>query len=92
MNRGSIMMPRPARPASSRAPPSLTATTYLATTWIVSPVSTDSERALKSQKLVLELLQSDMPEAEYTRHNELDHWSARLEIGKPRFAARKQPA
>jgi formate dehydrogenase major subunit len=55
-------------------------------------VSTDSERALKSQKLVLELLQSDMPEAGYTRHNEVDHWSARLGVGKPRFAARAQPA
>ncbi len=55
-------------------------------------VTTDSERALKSQKLVLELLQSDMPEADYTRHNEVDHWSARLGIGKPRFAARAQPA
>jgi formate dehydrogenase major subunit len=55
-------------------------------------VSTDSERALKSQKLVLELLQSDMPEADYTRHNEVDHWSAKLGLGKPRFAARAQPA
>jgi formate dehydrogenase major subunit len=55
-------------------------------------VTTDSQRALKSQKLVLELLQSDMPEADYIRHNELDHWSARLGLGKPRFAARAQPA
>ncbi|MGM9428232.1 formate dehydrogenase subunit alpha [Hydrogenophaga sp. MI9] len=54
-------------------------------------VVTDSERALKSQKLVLELLQSDMPEADYTRHNEVDHWSARLGVGKPRFGARAQP-
>ncbi len=55
-------------------------------------VRTDSERALKSQKLVLELLQSDMPETAYTRHNEVDFWSARLGVGKPRFAARQQPA
>jgi len=55
-------------------------------------VRSDSERALKSQKLVLELLQSDMPEAEYTRHNELDQWSVKLGLGKPRFAARVQPA
>jgi formate dehydrogenase major subunit len=55
-------------------------------------VTTDSARAVKSQKLVLELLQSDMPEAEYTRHNEVDHWSAKLGVGKPRFAARAQPA
>ena len=54
-------------------------------------VRTDSERAVKSQKLVLELLQSDMPEKGYTRHNEVDHWSAKLGLGKPRFAARQQP-
>jgi formate dehydrogenase major subunit len=54
-------------------------------------VRTDSERALKSQKLVLELLQSDMPETDYTRHNEVDLWSAKLGVGKPRFAARAQP-
>ena len=51
-------------------------------------VTTDSERAVKSQQLVLELLLSDMPEAEYTRHNEVDEWAARLGVGKPRFAAR----
>ena len=55
-------------------------------------VTTDSERALKSQTMVLELLQADMPEADYTRHNEVDLWSAKLGLGKPRFAARSQPA
>jgi formate dehydrogenase major subunit len=54
-------------------------------------VTTDSERALKSQKMVLELLLADMPETAYTRHNEVDDWAARLEVGKPRFAARLQP-
>lgn len=54
-------------------------------------VTTDSERAVKSQKLVLELLQSDMPEADYTRHNEVDLWSAKLGVGKPRFESRTQP-
>src|SRR4051812_48775881 len=51
-------------------------------------VKATSERARKSQQLVLELLQSDMPEAEYTLHNEVDEWSARLEVGRPRFAPR----
>ncbi len=55
-------------------------------------VRSDSERALKSQQLVLELLQADMPEAAYTRQNEVDHWAAKLGLGKPRFAARAQPA
>ncbi|MDE2504729.1 MAG: (2Fe-2S)-binding protein, partial [Burkholderiales bacterium] len=55
-------------------------------------VRSDSERALKSQRLVLELLQSDLPQTGYTRHNEVDDWSIRLGLGKPRFAPRAQPA
>jgi formate dehydrogenase major subunit len=51
-------------------------------------VTSDSPRAVAAQKMVLELLQSDMPETEYTRHNEVDQWAARLQVGKPRFAAR----
>jgi len=51
-------------------------------------VTTDSDRARKSQRMVLEMLQSDMPEKHYTRHSELDDWSARLDVGKPRFAPR----
>jgi formate dehydrogenase major subunit len=55
-------------------------------------VTTDNERAVKAQKMVLELLQSDMPEKEYTRDNELDLWAHKLNVGKPRFAPRKQVA
>ena len=51
-------------------------------------VQTASERALKSQRLVLELLQADLPETALTRHNEVDEWSQRLGVGKPRFAPR----
>jgi formate dehydrogenase major subunit len=54
-------------------------------------VTTDNPRALTSQKMVLELLLSDMPETEYTRDNELDQWAKKLEVGKPRFESRKQP-
>jgi formate dehydrogenase major subunit len=53
-------------------------------------VDTASERALASQKMVLELLLADMPEREYTRHNELDQWAAKLNLGKPRFESRRQ--
>jgi formate dehydrogenase major subunit len=53
-------------------------------------VTTNSERTVKAQQMVLELLQSDMPEADYTRHNEVDHWAAKLNVGKPRFAPRIQ--
>ncbi|MCA1854397.1 formate dehydrogenase subunit alpha [Massilia oculi] len=55
-------------------------------------VRTDSARALAAQKMVLELLQADMPETGYTRRNEVDLWAARLGVGKPRFApSRRQP-
>src|ERR1700676_2151908 len=51
-------------------------------------VTTDSARARKSQQMVIELLQSDMPEREYTRHNEVDEWAVKLKVGKPRSAPR----
>ena len=53
-------------------------------------VSTASVRAVAAQKMVLELLQSDMPETAYTRHNEVDFWARKLALGKPRFATRRQ--
>ncbi|HXD75050.1 MAG TPA: formate dehydrogenase subunit alpha [Vicinamibacterales bacterium] len=55
-------------------------------------VTTDSARAVASQKMVLELLLSDMPEESYTLGSELDQWAKKLSVGKPRFAARHQPA
>src|ERR1044071_5952842 len=54
-------------------------------------VTTDSARAVASQKMVLELLLSDVPETSYTLNSELDLWAKRLSVGKPRFAARHQP-
>jgi len=54
-------------------------------------VTTDSARAVASQKMVLELLLSDMPEERHTLDSELDQWAGRLKIGKPRFEARHQP-
>jgi formate dehydrogenase major subunit len=51
-------------------------------------VTTNSERVVKAQQMVLELLQSDMPEVLYTRNNEVDQWARKLNLGKPRFAAR----
>ncbi len=53
-------------------------------------VDSKSERAVASQKMVLELLLSDMPETVYTRFNEVDQWAAKLQVGKPRFASRVQ--
>jgi len=54
-------------------------------------VTTNSSRALTSQKMVLELLLSDIPEQAYTLNSELDQWAKKLCVGKPRFAARHQP-
>lgn len=55
-------------------------------------VNSVSDRAVAAQKMVLELLLSDMPETEYTRNNEVDQWAAKLEVGKPRFEARARVA
>jgi formate dehydrogenase major subunit len=51
-------------------------------------VDSTSTRAVSAQKMVLELLLSDMPETAYTLNSELDQWAKVLEMGKPRFAAR----
>ena len=54
-------------------------------------VSTASPRALSAQKMVLELLLSDMPAGSHTLDNELSRWAGQLEVGAPRFPARVQP-
>src|SRR5512137_2569789 len=54
-------------------------------------VKTDSPRATHSQKMVLELLASDMPDTPYRPDSELDHWAQRMQVGKPRFAPRRSP-
>jgi formate dehydrogenase major subunit len=55
-------------------------------------VTTDSERVVKSQKLVLELLLADLPQTTLTRHNEVDKWAHKLGVGKPRFEPRESVA
>ncbi len=54
-------------------------------------VQSQSERALKSQKMVLELLKSDVSEQPHTLHSELDYWAGKLEISTPRFKPRENP-
>src|SRR6476646_9393598 len=54
-------------------------------------VTTDNPRAQLSQKMVLELLLSDMPERQYSKENELDLWARKMNLGLPRFEGRKQP-
>jgi formate dehydrogenase major subunit len=55
-------------------------------------VTTNSQRALVSQKMSVELLLADVPETTYTLNSELDLWAKKLGIGKPRFGSRPQPA
>ncbi|MDH4189079.1 MAG: formate dehydrogenase subunit alpha [Betaproteobacteria bacterium] len=59
-------------------------------------VSSESERARASQRMVLELLLSDMPEKQYRADSELDVWAKKLGVGRSRFAGaamrRAQPA
>ncbi len=54
-------------------------------------VSSESERAVKSQKMVIELLLADMPEQRYTKRNKVDSWARRLGVERSRFPARSQP-
>ncbi|MES9848373.1 MAG: 2Fe-2S iron-sulfur cluster-binding protein, partial [Candidatus Thiodiazotropha sp.] len=55
-------------------------------------VKSQDERPRNAQRLVLELLQSDMAETRHTHRNELDHWWQKMELGRPRFPVRQQPA
>ncbi|MCH2271282.1 MAG: molybdopterin-dependent oxidoreductase, partial [SAR324 cluster bacterium] len=57
-------------------------------------VNSKSERAIHSQKMVLELLLADMPDSgksPYTLNSELDDWVEKLGLGNPRFSRRVQP-
>ena len=55
-------------------------------------VSSNSERAVHSQKMIVELLASDMPDRTYKTASELDYWKRALGIDRPRFARRAQPS
>jgi len=54
-------------------------------------VNTTNERTLKSQKMVLELLASDVADTTYTIDSELSYWSNKLDVQNPRFESRQQP-
>ena len=58
-------------------------------------VNSATDRVLRSQKIVLELLLADMPQqgvSPYRLDSELDHWASRLKVFSPRFEAREQAA
>ncbi len=57
-------------------------------------VESASQRARASQRMVVELLKSDMPDggrSPHTPRSELDHWAEFLGVGTPRFPGRAQP-
>ncbi|OAI50805.1 formate dehydrogenase [Betaproteobacteria bacterium SCGC AG-212-J23] len=54
-------------------------------------VTTNSPRALTSQKMVLELLMSDMAEEQHTKVNKVANWAKKMGVGQPRFKKREQP-
>jgi len=54
-------------------------------------VTTDSARARHSQKMVVELLQADMPGRDYKPDSELEYWRQALDVGTPRFEPRLSP-
>src|SRR5438045_6669583 len=54
-------------------------------------VQSTSARAVHSQKMVLELLSSDMPERVYKPDDELAYWRRAMDLQAPRFPARAQP-
>ncbi|MDO8420087.1 MAG: molybdopterin-dependent oxidoreductase, partial [Rubrivivax sp.] len=51
-------------------------------------ISTGSTRARAAQRMVLELLQSDLPATAHKRDNEVTLWAGKLGVGRPRFEAR----
>ena len=54
-------------------------------------VSTRSDRALKAQRLVLELLLTDAPEPPHDSRSELAYWAVRLGVTAGRLPRRAQP-
>jgi formate dehydrogenase major subunit len=55
-------------------------------------VTSDSNRAVASQKLVLELLLSDAPAEQHTAASELAMWASKSGVSGSRFERRTQPA
>ncbi len=54
-------------------------------------VSSDSPRAVHSQKIIVEMLAADVPARVYKLDSELEQWKRWLGIATPRFSPREQP-
>jgi formate dehydrogenase major subunit len=55
-------------------------------------VASNSPRAVHAQKMIVELLAADVPDKQYRKDSELEHWKRALGVGARRFAPRAQPA
>jgi formate dehydrogenase major subunit len=55
-------------------------------------VSTEADRARQARRMVLELLQADMPAQALRRDDELSHWARIEQVPTARFEARKRAA
>lgn len=53
-------------------------------------ITTNSDRVIHSQKLVVELLQSDISKEEYDPNSELKHWASVLNVKEVRFPSKVQ--
>tara|TARA_B100000676_G_scaffold306095_1_gene361643 strand:+ start:3543 stop:6299 length:2757 start_codon:yes stop_codon:yes gene_type:complete len=53
-------------------------------------INTDNKRVIHSQKVVIELLQSDVSSEQYDPNSELTHWADKLQVEKVRFPSKIQ--
>jgi formate dehydrogenase major subunit len=53
-------------------------------------INTNNDRVSHSQKVVIELLESDISKEQYDPHSELKYWSNKLEVQESRFPSKIQ--
>ena len=53
-------------------------------------INTHNDRVIHSQKVVIELLQSDVSKEQYDPNSELKHWSDKLQVQETRFPSKVQ--
>ena len=53
-------------------------------------INTENERVVHSQKVVIELLESDISKEQYDPNSELTHWANKLKVSESRFPSKIQ--
>ena len=53
-------------------------------------INTNNDRVIHSQKVVIELLESDVSKEQYDPNSELKYWSNKLEVAESRFPSKVQ--